>query len=84
MRPIFGVLCLCQGRTVVAALWCAPAATLHALLPPRKWHHFARQNKILRAAHFAWSGCTQTGEGALMVFRPSGPTARVRGEGATE
>ena len=52
--------------------------------PPRKWHHFTNQNKMLRAAHFAWSGCTQTGEGALMVFRPSGPTARVRGEGATE
>ena len=68
---------------MAAALHCA-ATQDGALLAPRKWHHFTRQNKILRAGHFAWSGCTQTGGWALMVFRPSGPTARVRGEGATE
>ena len=86
MRPIFGVLCLCQGHSVVAA-HCEAHLLLHWLLhlATKEVASFHRhQNKMLRAAHFAWSGCTQTGEGALMVFRPSGPTARVRGEGATE
>ena len=54
----------------------------HSTLPALRGKEVAsfhrRQNKILSAAHFASrSGCTQTGEGALMVFRPSGPMARV-------
>ena len=62
----------------------------HSTLPALRGKEVAsfhrRQNKILSAAHFASrSGCTQTGEGALMVFRPSGPMARVGwGERATE
>ena len=63
------------ARVRVTAWW---HSTLPALRGKEVASFHRRQNKILSAAHFASrSGCTQTGEGALMVFRPSGPMARV-------